>query len=80
MNRYQFTMWSIKGFAPVAATVEANSRLDFASDTPFKRKAMAQICNKRGWSKADLVDRYGYTSYKVRLAPPPMTKPQGLPE
>lgn len=80
MNKYQFTMWSSKGFAPVATTIDATSRLDFASDTPTKRKAMQQICIKRGWTRADLVNRYGYNSFKVRIAPPPMTKPQGLPE
>jgi hypothetical protein len=77
MNRYQFTMWSTKGNAPVAATIEANSRLDFASDTEFRRKAIQQICARRGWTTHDLYTVHGYGKYKVRLAPAPLVKPQG---
>ena len=76
MNRYQFTMWSDQGYAPVASTVEANSQLDFASNTIYRQKAIAQICAKRGWTRKELIS-FGYKKYKVRRAPEPQVKPQG---
>lgn len=76
MTSYQFTMWSSKGNAPVSCIVEANSRLDFASDTIYRRKAILAICTKRGWSKKDL-EKFGYTTFKVRNAPAPKVKPIG---
>ena len=77
MKAYQFTMWSEKGFAPVASTVMANSRLDFASDTEFKQKAIEQICVRRGWTRNELHNVHGYKKFRVRVAPAPLTKPQG---
>lgn len=76
MPTYQFTMFSSKGKAPVATTIDAESRLEFAKDSNLRIKAMKQICVKRNWRFEDLKS-YGYTSYKVRPAKPPMTKPTG---
>ena len=46
MPTYQFTMFSNKGKAPVATTIDAESRLEFAKDSNLRIKAMKQICIK----------------------------------
>lgn len=76
MKMYQFTIWSDKGKAPISCLIEANSRLDFASDSITRKRAIKKICNKRGWTQKDLL-KHGYHIYKVRIAPPEKTKPQG---
>lgn len=76
MPTYQFTMFSSKGKAPVATTIDAENRLEFAKNPKLRAKAMSQICGKRGWNASDL-KKFGYVTYKVRLAKPPMTKPTG---
>ena len=40
-------MWSDQGYAPVASTVEANSQLDFASNTFFSVFACESFHNGR---------------------------------
>lgn len=76
MKLYQFTMWSDKGYKPVSCSIEANSRLDFAGHTKYTKKAIAQICNQRSWTKNDML-KFGYKTYKVRVAPPQKVKPVG---
>ena len=74
--RYQFTLFSDKGFAPVATIIEAESRL--ACSSPLMRnKAIVQICTKRGWQRKD-IEKFGYNKFKIRVAPPERTKPTGI--
>ena len=64
--KYQFTMFSEK-YKPVSTIVEANFRMDFAQHKEPYKKAITQICIKRGWTVADL-KKYGYGVWKVRKA------------
>lgn len=72
MNKvYQVTLFSTAGYRPVSCMVniEQESDIDNSNNREerkkIQREGVVKICQKRYWSKQDLI-KYGYTKCKIR--------------
>lgn len=65
MKKYQFTFYDTSGkYKPVSTII--TPRDEHEKFSQLKERATAEVCAKRHWSKADLVN-FGYTRYRWRF-------------
>lgn len=66
MMQVQVTLFSDKGFKPVAGLVAVKSWEDYQEHRKqYNQTAIVRICNKRGWTIAHL-RKYGYSTLKSK--------------
>jgi hypothetical protein len=66
MIQVQVTLFSDKGFKPVAGLVAVKSWEDYQEHrADYNARAIVRICRKRGWTLKQL-QAYGYTTLKSR--------------
>ena len=66
--KVQVTVFSSKGYKPVSTLVEVPTKEWLKNKgIDYKPKALGKICQKRLWTKADLLYKYGYTKVKMRV-------------
>lgn len=68
MITIQFTLFDKTGkYKPVSTLISVDNAQEYLyNKSKYKRKAIEQICYKRGWNGNDL-KQFGYTSYKTRV-------------